>query len=298
MLAKAALYPRGACLAAGLALFVSIAHPQHFEPPLVVEISEGTAAVICNGVPLKDVIEAIALRTGIIVYSKASLDEAVTHALTDESIPSLIRKILRDYDFTLHYVADSASGKPVFGSRLWILADDDDTATPVWSIGEPLQEWTHSDAIGDARRNRLQALSNIETWNNHAPLSNELLVALGDPAVAVRAEAASVLGEIASPQAIMHLRDVLYDSDKRVRIAAIDALADSADDEAAMTLAPLLQDADPDIRREVIDALAEIDSKIAHQLLAGALADETEINRETAAGYVAEIATTRTANRF
>jgi hypothetical protein len=282
---KDALELRGACLAAGLAFLLSVAHADKHGPSLLVDVDGGSATVIANDVPLTEVLEAIALQTGIIVYSRAPLDTRVTYTINDVAIPELIRRILKGRNFTLHYVSDIANGQPVFGSRVWILTDDATPTTPVWSVG-------------DTEQDRLRAIANIETWEDVDDIDPKLLVALNDPAVSVREEAVHILGELDPSKTRAYLRDALYDRDTKVRVASIGALADSDSDDAAIILADLLSDRDRAIRSEVIHAMAEIGSDVAHQFLRQALSDANAVNRETAASYLAEIATTKTASRF
>lgn len=295
---EAALKLRGACLSAGLAFLFSATIAAEPDFLLFVDVDRASATVIANNVPLKEVIEAIALQTGIVVYSRAALDARVTYAIFDVTIPELVRRILKDRNFTLHFVSDAVTGASVFGSRLWILAGDATSTTTLWSVGEPAREWTLRNAAGNAERNRLRAISSIPTWEDSPDIDPDVLVALNDPAVSVREEAVHVLGELNLPQGRAYLRNALYDHDTRVRVAAIEAIADSGGDDAAILLAALLGDPDQAIRSEVIHAMAEIGSGRADYYLQLALSDADAVNRETAAAYLAEIATTRRASRF
>jgi HEAT repeat protein len=287
---EAALDLRGACFAAGLAFLMSVANADQYETSLVVDLGDGQAAVIANDVPMREVLEELALQSGIIVYSRAALNMRVTYSVREASIPDLIRRILRNHNFTLHYVSDAATALPEFGSRLWILADNA-TSTTVWSVGEPAREWTLRYSAGDPEKSRLRAISNIATWENASQIDPDVLVAMNDPAVAVRAEAIHVLGELNVPESLGHLKNALYDPERGVRVVAIDALADSGLDDAVPLLADLLNDPDQAIRAEVIHAMADIGGEIAHHYMQQALSDANEINRETAAAYLSEIAT-------
>lgn len=295
---EAALDPRGACLAAGLAFLCAVANADRVEPTLIVDVDGESVTVIASDTSLKDVLEAVALRTGLIVYSSAALDQHVSFSITETGIPDFFRRILKDRNFILHYVSDVATGQPVFGSRLWIFANDSTSATQAWSAGIPAREWTLRYAAGDPEKIRLRAISNIVTWQDDSEPDPDLLLALRDPAVAVREEAVRILGELHLSETQAYLRDALYDPESRVRIAAIEVLADSGSDDAAIILAPLLDGRDPAIRLETIDAMAEIGTDVAQHYLRRALADASAINRETAAAYLAEIATRTTANRF
>lgn len=296
---EAALKLRGACLAAGLTFFQSIAvADQDQQHSLFIDLDKETATVIANDVPIKDVLREIALQSGIIVYSRTALDTYVTCSIRENSIPDLIRRILKNRNFTLHYVSDAATGLPVFGSRLWIFAEDATSTTPLWSVGEPAREWTLRYSAGDPQKIRLRAISNIATWEDGSEVDSDVLVAMNDPAVAVREEAVNVLGELNVTESLGYLKNALYDPERRVRVAAIGALAESGRDDVAMILAALLHDQDQEIRAKVIDAMADIGSDVAQYYLRQSLSDVSEVNREMAAGYLAEIATTKTVNRF
>ena len=287
---EATLGLRGACIAAGLTFYSSIAAAGQNEPALFVDVNGGSVSVIANDVPVRDVLEKIAMQSGIIVYSRSTLGTNVTYSTKEEPIPDVVRRILKQHNFTLHYVSDASTGTPVFGSRLWIFADDAASTPPLWSVGQPVRDWTLRYAAGDPEKNRLRAISNIATQEDKASVAPELISALGDPAVAVREEAVYGLSESDDAAAIDYLKNSLYDPATRVRVAAISALADSDNDDATIALSDLLQDDDASIRSEVIHALADIGGNVANHYLQQALADTNEINRETASAYLAESA--------
>jgi HEAT repeat protein len=289
---EAALKLREACVTAGLTLFSFVAAAGQNEPALFVDVNGGSATVIANDVPVRDVLEEIAMQSGIIVYSRSALDTNATYSIKEEPVPDLIRRILKQHNFTLHYVSDTTTGVPVFGSRLWIFADDATSTTPLWSVGRPVRDWTLRYAAGDPEKNRLRAISSSATQEDKTSVAPELIAAMNDPSVAVREEAVYGLSESDDVAAVEYLKNSLYDPDKRVRVAAITALADSGNDEATVALSDLLQDNDASIRSEVIHALADIGGNVADHYLQQALADANEINRETAAGYLAEAAGT------
>jgi len=284
---------RGACIAAGLTLSWSVASADQIQSTLFVEINSRSATVIANDATVRDVLEEIAVQTGIIVYSRSVLGTKVTTSIKAASIPDVIRRILKQHNFTLHYVSDASTGMPVFGSRLWIFADNATSTTPLWSVGRPVRDWTLRYAAGDPEKIRLRAISNIATQEDKTGVASGLISAMNDPAVAVREEAVYGLSELDDVAAIDYLKNSLYDPNLRVRVAAIAAfaaLAESGNDAATIALSDLLQDEDASIRSEVIHALADIGGNVANHYLQQALADASEINRETASGYLAESA--------
>ena len=289
MMLEATLGLRGACIAAGLAFFSSLAMAAQGHSALSVEVNGGSVTVFANDVPARDIVEEIGMQSGMIIYSGAALDTPVTISIQDEAIPHVIRRILKRQNFTLHYISDAETGQPVFGSRLWILPDSD-SATSAWSSGEPAEEWSLKYAAGDPENNRLFAVSYLATEDDLTDVEVELLAAMNDPSVAVREEAAYGLGELNGPAAMNLLKYALYDPDRRVRLASITALTDSGKDDAVLALSNLLSDRDDAIRSAVIHALADIGGNIANQFLQQALADSNEVNRETAADYLAEFA--------
>ena len=288
----------GACIAAGLTFLslVAMAAPQH--PRLMVDVEGSHVTVIAHDVPVREVLEEIAMQSGIIVYSKASLDMRATYSIQDESLPIAIRRILKHRNFTLHYVSDSVTGKPVFGSRLWILADDVAATASDWSAGEPARDWTLRYAAGDPETKRLLAVSNLAAQQDKAAVDEQLSTAMNDPSMAVREEAVYGLGNQNNAASIGYLKNALYDPVRRVRLASIAALVETGSSDAITALSDLLNDRDASIRAEVIHALADIGGDLASQYLQQALADTNAINRETAAGYLAELANTERASRF
>jgi len=298
MLHKGVLGLRGACITASLTLFMSAAAAAQNQPVLFVDVNGGFTTVTAVDVPVRDILEEIAMQSGIIVYSRSSLGMRVSYSIQDKSVPDAIRKILKNQKFTLHYIADAATGLPVFGSRLWIFADDATQATPLWNVGEPAHDWSLRYAAGDSEKNRLSTISNTATQVDNTGTDLELFAAMNDPSVAVREEAVFGLGELNDPASISYLKNALYDPEQRVRVAAITALVETANNDAAVALSGLLDDENVSIRSETIHALADIGGDIAKYYLRQALGDTNEINRETAAAYLAEFARMTPANRF
>lgn len=295
---EAALKLREACLAAGLAFSLSIAMAEQQQATLYVDLDDATLTVVANEVPLKDLLEEIALRAGLIVYSRESLDEPVTMSVDRVPLPDVLRRLLRNCDYTLHYVFDATREQPVFGSRLWILGDETPSMMPASPVaGEP-REMSLRYAAGDPERIRLRAISSLETWEAGSDIGADLRAALRDPAVAVREEAVNVLGELDWPAARPVLQDALDDPAARVRLAAISVLGDSGRDEAAIVLGGLFDDPDRAVREAVIHAMADIGTPLAYEYLRQALADGDATNREMAAGYLAETVSRMTASRF
>ena len=181
---------------------------------------------------------------------------------------------------------------------LTIFADDTTPATPLWNVGEPARDWTLRYAAGDSEKNRLSTISNIATQVDDPGADLELFAAMNDPSVAVREEAVFGLGELNDPASISYLKNALYDPNQRVRVAAITALSETANNDVAIALSNLLNDKSVSIRSETIHALADIGGDVAKYYLRQALGDTNEINRETAAAYLAEFARTTPANRF
>ena len=90
---KAALKLRGACIAAGLTLFCSIVAAAQNRPVLFVDVNGASTTVVAIDAPLRDILEEIAMQSGIIVYSRSSLDMRVSHSIKDKSVPDVIRQI-------------------------------------------------------------------------------------------------------------------------------------------------------------------------------------------------------------
>lgn len=288
MMHKATFRLRGVCVAAGLTFFLSVAIAAQHQPALFVNVDFGHATIVANDVPIKAVLEELAMQTGIIVYSRANLNATGSWSIRDKPVPEVVRRLLKHRNFTFHYVSDAATGQPVFGSRLWVFADDATVATSLWSVGDPPSAWTLKYAAGDSDRNRLIAISNMTAREDKTNSGPELFAAMNDPSVAVREEAVIGLSDLDDRLSASYLKHALYDPDDRVRIAAITALAESETDDAAIALAGLLNDQDTSIRSEVIHALADIGTDTASQFLQQGLADSDENNRQIAAGYLSE----------
>lgn len=131
-----------------------------------------------------------------------------------------------------------------------------------WRAAHALQ-MLHTRALVPADRLAFQDGAAFTGWK--IDLLNRLIAALGDPAVPVRLEAVTSLGEIGVPETLPALLTAAFDSEAPVRWevgSAIVALITHHPDLLAMvhnTLVPVLTAGDPLVRRTVVDLLGRLE---------------------------------------
>lgn len=113
--------------------------------------------------------------------------------------------------------------------------------------------------------------------------------ALSHAEPAVREEAIHALGERSGTIALSTLQQALQDASPRVRRAAVHALAGREEHEAVLALASALYSAGPSMRVNAMDALGGIGGPGAIRYMEQMLGDETNVVREAAAEWLAEL---------
>lgn len=281
--------PSAFLLAAGLALFAGPALAQDLPDAarghLLIVVHGETVTVRALDVPVKDVIQEIARRSGVRIQVEGRLDERVTLALERVPLPEAWRRILGNRNFAMHIV-DPLGARP---AALWVLAKGSPAAAGSGSLASSrgLAETAPlSDRDPKVRRDAVYDL----IAGRGAEASEQLTgAALFDDAPSVREAALLGLAEIAGVAAIPVVERALVDPDRTVRAAAIEAAADIGGDDAARALAFALHDEDPVLREQAVYALGEIGGPFALLGLQQALADELSFVRDAAADVLDEM---------
>ena len=265
---KSSEQPSGLILA-GLMILISpvwaLAAPGDGRPvegTISVGLVGDTLSIKARNAGLRDILAEIARRSRLVVVLHEPLDDQVSVDLHGVSLPTAIRRLLREHNFTLKYLpplryrADREQQDP---SRLWVLADSPGAYEEILGH-EPSADSKRSDALTAARAETIYAL-----------------IAEGSDAV------------------LEVLPGALLDSERRVREAAIDAYADLGGEESARALAVALGDQDAQLRVLTVFSLGEIGGQTSMGLLRQALGDEELTVREAAADVIAHLERSRTA---
>lgn len=272
---------------------------------LHVEVNGEQVTVRAEAVSIRTLLEALTQHGNLQVVMEAPLEEIVTVACEQLSMPDVIRAILRHRNYALQYAQpDAAPDKPGLSrpNVLWVYPGStldgtgDDVAAYVpetvtlHAVSSDPQEVTgHGPAGADVVKRRQAVLTLADSGSKGEQAMMALAVALVDTDAGVREEAVDALADIGGPAALGLLENALHDPDRAVRETAIEAIAGIGGDEAASALTPLLNDADAGLRTDAVDALGEIGGATAIELLQRALADEQADIREVAAGYLATL---------
>lgn len=240
---------------------VKEARPQSVAGVHLVWFADGYVTVRVRDLPLGELLDEIARKSGLTVVQHVALDWTVTLEFHRLSLEQALRRILRHRSFVLEY----ALARP---RTLWILPQGKERYAAQDKIVERTD--TVSSGKGIAQISTLQATLNSGNAEQ-------------------REEAALELGEIRHAQAVTSLTLALADKDKDVREAAVVSLAEIGGAEAVQAMGIALHDQNPKVREEAIDALGEIGGEVAVGLLEQALADEVKFVRQAATEVLDEL---------
>ena len=286
-----------ALVCAGLSLTCPQAWSLHadFTRSIDVAIHGDYVTVLAHDAPVRNILEELAHHLNLVVEAHAPLDEYISLEIRGEPPPTVIRRLLRDYSFTLQYfpVTDAgvAAQRP---GKLWIHPQneqDSGEAKIITWFGATQTDDTKSaiDRIASVKPAvRLDSIAVLTAFGNDDAFTT-LTAAMNDPDSTVREEAVVGIGGNHSATSLHLLQQALADTNAHVRRAAIDALSDTGSDNAALLLSPLLQDAETSLRTDAVHALGEIGGPTAATLLEQALGDEQSSVRDAAADYLAEL---------
>jgi hypothetical protein len=213
-------------LLASLALTSASAHAQE---SLRIEVSDdGLASVSASGVPLEDVLRAVAREYGLSVRSSEALDERVTVMFESQSLPHAVSRILNGRRFALLYVGswdgppeDSPNRLSIFAGRSSEVADDPKEGGGHGGAPLDMQPyWSASPLV------RIDALIERAGEDARQAVPDLALIALTDPNAEMREEAVHALGDFNDSSIRFVLEQARWDSAPQVREAAEVALAD------------------------------------------------------------------------
>lgn len=139
---------------------------------------------------------------------------------------------------------------------------------------ETVQAW-----FSQQRRTSPLELEQLEQQRD----TQALLAALRHEDSALRAKAATLLGQFGDAQVFAPLAHAVHDYDQEVRYAALTALGNLGDERAVSVCATLLTQQDWWLRFRCLEVLAQFSGSQARQVLMGALRDPTAAVRRKAA---------------
>ena len=189
----------------------------------------------------------------------------VLASLDDHSGYDLFASTFRDTDRPVAERILSAQGLGASGERSAL-----ETVSPALDEGEPALRLAAAGAVLAiaAADPKIMAATSLD-WASDA---------LADGSWAVRAQAAAVLADANSAEAVPMLKKLLHDDDVEVRRAAVTALGKSKSSEATEALGEALEDKTSDVRllavRELGESGGEQATAILDKLMATAVGEE------------------------
>ncbi len=245
--------------------------------------------VIAEEASLHDVLSYVAHHQRLAVEAHVALDEAVRVEIVEQPLPRVIRRLLRDYNFTLVLDPDGGSR----GGRLWVhpRADAATRRLPQAELfgasGADDRDAALQRLAGGSDAERLEGAAVLAAWGGDDAFV-ALADALADTNPDVREEAVVGLADHFPDAGVPLVGAALADGDGAVREAAVDALADIGSEAAVAALAALLDSPDTERRRRAVHALGEVESAAATAWLRRAATDPDARVRDTARAYLEE----------
>jgi HEAT repeats len=231
------------------------------ENKLVVEFQKGRMSVKADNVPLKDLLNEIEKKSGIVIQLK-DIDAAERPSSVDfkNLLPTrAFREVLQDLNFAFFY---SGTGL----ERVLILPAGTENPNRVGRLTNPTGQFAEWSKRGEKSPSKAKPKALVEQSK--------------DSGVESKLAAIEAAEDSDDPKSIAALGEALTDPSSEVREAALAALSDKEGAAVTQMLRRGLNDADPEFRIEVLEALAErkdLDS------LRNALSDRNQEVRERAA---------------
>jgi hypothetical protein len=242
---------------------------------LEVGLDRGALSVQAEGVPLADVLEAIAARAGFALSVRGALDAPVSVTFAGVPLEDGLRQLLGRGSFVFLYERAGAATRRLVEVRGQVseeaaaLAERGRAAAPT-DAPAPRDD-TDVPAISpyDHIEDRL-AFARIEARAGRPNSAEELVTLLREDEHAnVRGLAAAALGRLGGAQAGEALIEALSDRDWRVRRRAVRALGEARGRQAVAPLAALLaEERARSVRRIAAYTLGRIRGNAAREALA------------------------------
>jgi len=257
------------------------AHRVGTDERLVITLQDGRLSVRILGVPLREVLQAIARRTSVPIFVDPAVEATVVAAFEGVPVDEALRRLLREQSFVFDYRrAESLGASELTQVRVYPPGTRvSPGAQRATTSGEPVSDNRPRELTAEAagasdpadRKGAVEALHE-DSDDRRRQLTVEALGA-SDPAA--RKRAVEELHDSREAEAIPTLVMALNDVDAEVRVKALLALQELGIATAMQALAPepfveaVKSDPDPGVRRAALDVV-------------GALADESQ-NQEAIA---------------
>ena len=254
---------------------------------LSVQFDDGLVSVSASGVPVRDVVEAIADQAGLHLVEQVELDRQVTLDIDRQPLPDALAVLLENDSYTLYQAMPSTDNDAdVIPGTLWVFSEGTSLA-PAASI------FYEAVLYQGTFREKKEAIRELRRLGTPAAVQ-ALSLALSDDDARTRDAALSALSGIGSDEALAAIASAAQDSDPKVRGEAAAALASGDSETSAQYLAMALDDPDPRVRMAVIESLADVPfgtvpSELAVATLRRALVDEDPEVRMFAVDAMEEI---------
>jgi hypothetical protein len=241
-------------------------------------------SVQLQGVPWPVVLAELERQGGFTVRVWGALDGVATAAFDALPLEKGLRRLFRDADLVLLYAGTGSQSRLL---QLWIRSREERgpaQGSPT-AVHNSLEVVLGLAATAETQEERQRAIAILaEGGDGHDPRVREvLLLALQDPAAAIRESAVDAFASLADETAVDELsRVLLEDPSEGVRESAAHALGQIASPRGVAALTRALADAVITVRQNAAEALGKIGGELAIDALQQALQDKAEEVQEVA----------------
>lgn len=246
-----------------------------------IKIKNGTLTASLKEIPLFDILETLADKTGIRFELYADVDRKISAKYERVPLEEGLRRLLSPSSYIIIYRGKNSPLKKADIHKIIVydnLRYDSGHRSKTPTVDR------------NRHKNQVPALNQTTEEADEGKSLEAYAERLNDTDPEIREEAISDMVDKYEDAALSYLEEALVqDGDTDVRSTAAEEIGE-LDSEAGISILSIgLSDPDEDVRETVVEALGEIGGKRALPALQLALRDESEDVRETAAELIEEI---------
>ena len=244
-----------------------------------VQFDNGLVTLEAEGVPLEDLLDALARAADFRLVKVGDLSAPVTRSMHGVALDSAVRRLLGNHTVVMIYASGSGGQRRLAELRIYA----DDRLPPPVPDGPDVEKRLLAALQQPDPALRRGALSMADALDDEVAIAilGEVLERDQDPRV--RADAASALGRIGGDQAVQALEGGLGDGDPGVASAIARALGRAGGERATLVLEQMVMgDEDPKIRAIAVQTVASLRTPGAREVVEAAAEDENDHVRRAA----------------
>ena len=264
-------------------VFLTVSIVQHISAAAQddIKVEGDQLSVSVNGLPVNQVLQEIAAKTGMVFDVKSDLEREITVKFSNMPLVEGLKRILSPDSFVFEY-GKATDSSPSKITKVIVYGTGSGTGTKISAPAGQKRASTDDPGPGPKRVAQQEEEPEAEqSLKDYGEL-------LKDPDPELREEAISDMVDDYGIEALPLLEKALVgDGNDEVRVAAASAIGGLEEERGIASLAKGLSDTDEDVRMAIVEALGEISSLAILPVLERAAKDSNEEVKE-AANYLIE----------